>query len=87
MAQKTNKLDNMLVHATRYTARQFVERVIKHFPAKDSYELKEENLTFFMAVSSSPGKSASHFLSLFPVMARSSVRVCPISQPAQMPRK
>ncbi|MCI8442725.1 MAG: response regulator [Provencibacterium sp.] len=44
MGIKTNKLDNMLVHATRYTARQFVERVIKHFPAKDSYELKEENL-------------------------------------------
>lgn len=41
---QTNKLDTMLTHASRYTARQFVERVMKQFPDLESYELKEENL-------------------------------------------
>lgn len=41
---QTNKLDNMLIHAARYTARQFVSRVMGHFPALEAYTLKEENL-------------------------------------------
>ncbi len=41
---KTNKLDSMLVNAARHTARQFVGRVMEHFPSMDGYELKEENL-------------------------------------------
>lgn len=41
---KTNKLDNMLVHAARYTARQFVSRVMECFPDMDGYELKAEKL-------------------------------------------
>ena len=41
---QTNKLDAMLVNAARYTARQFVGRVLEHFPAFDGYELQEENL-------------------------------------------
>ena len=41
---KTNKLDAMLVNAARYTARQFVGRVMEHFPNDPPYELKEENL-------------------------------------------
>lgn len=41
---KTNKLDSMLINAARHTARQFVGRVMEHFPAMDKYELKEENL-------------------------------------------
>lgn len=40
---QTNKLDTMLAHATRYTARQFVKRVMEHFNEGDMYELKEEN--------------------------------------------
>lgn len=40
---QTNKLDTMLAHATRYTARQFVKRVMEHFNEEDMYELKEEN--------------------------------------------
>lgn len=43
MGIQTNKLDSMLAHATRYTARQFVERVMEHFTTDESYELKEEN--------------------------------------------
>ena len=41
---QTNKLDAMLVNAARYTARQFVGRVMEHFPNDPPYELKEENL-------------------------------------------
>lgn len=41
---KTNKLDVMLVNAARYTARQFVTRVMEHFPTDVPYTLQEENL-------------------------------------------
>lgn len=44
MGIQTNKLDTMLVNAARYTARQFVGRVLEHFPNTGSLELKEENL-------------------------------------------
>lgn len=41
---QTNKLDSMLINAARYTARQFVGRVMEQFPANAAYKLKEENL-------------------------------------------
>ncbi len=41
---QTNKLDSMLINAARYTARQFVGRVMEHLPEVKAYELKEENL-------------------------------------------
>ena len=41
---QTNKLDSVLINASRYTAKQFVGRVMEHFPDWDGYELKEENL-------------------------------------------
>lgn len=41
---QTSKLDSMLLHAVRYTAQQFVERVIKHLPAMANCKLREENL-------------------------------------------
>ena len=41
---QTNKLNAMLINAARYTARQFVGRVMEHLPAFGAYELKEENL-------------------------------------------
>ncbi len=44
---KTNKVDSMLIHAARYTARQFVSGVMEHLPQGDSYELKEEKLLTF----------------------------------------
>ena len=44
MGIQTNKLDSMLINAARYTARQFVGRVMEHFPDMEAYELKEENL-------------------------------------------
>ena len=41
---KSNKLDTMMVNTTRYTARQFVERVQAYSSSADLYEIKEENL-------------------------------------------
>lgn len=44
MGIQTNKLDTKLIHAARYTSRQFVTRVMEHFPDMEGYNLKEENL-------------------------------------------
>lgn len=41
---KSNKLDTMLMNATRYTAQQFVGRVMKRFPSMSLGKMKEENL-------------------------------------------
>ncbi len=44
MGLTTTKLDSKLVHAARYTIRQFVGRVMEQIPTAAGYELKEENL-------------------------------------------
>ncbi|MCI9486011.1 MAG: response regulator [Lachnospiraceae bacterium] len=44
MGVHSDKLDVMLLNAVRYTASQFVWRVMCHFPSAESYELVEENL-------------------------------------------
>lgn len=44
MGIETNKLESMLINAARYTARQFVERVMEQMPDMEGYKLKEENL-------------------------------------------
>lgn len=44
MGIQTNKLDTMLINAARYTARQFVGRLMEHLPTAKDYALKEENL-------------------------------------------
>ncbi len=41
---KTNKVDNVLLHASRYTIRQFVGYVIEQFPSMDGLKLSAENL-------------------------------------------
>ena len=41
---QTDRLNAMLTHAARYTARQFVTRFMEYFPAMSGYELREENL-------------------------------------------
>jgi hemerythrin-like metal-binding protein len=41
---ETGRLDTMLISAARYTAQQFVRRIIEHLPDMEGYELKEENL-------------------------------------------
>lgn len=44
MGIHTNKLDTKIIHAARYTARQFVARTMEHFPDMKDYKMKEENL-------------------------------------------
>ncbi|MDE7282564.1 MAG: response regulator [Lachnospiraceae bacterium] len=44
IGEKTSKLSVLTINATRYTARQFVKHIMRHFPAVDSFELKSENL-------------------------------------------
>ncbi|MCI8516404.1 MAG: response regulator [Hungatella sp.] len=41
---KSDKLDIMLLNAVKYTACQFVRRVMDHYPSIRSYEMVEENL-------------------------------------------
>jgi len=48
---KTNKLDTMLVNAARFTAKQFVGRVMEQFQTDGEYELKEENLLSYQQFS------------------------------------
>lgn len=44
MGIKSDKLDIMLLNAVRYTACQFVRRVMNHYPSISSYDMTEENL-------------------------------------------
>ncbi len=44
MGTRSDKLDIMLLNAVRYTACQFVRRVMDHYPSIRSYEMTEENL-------------------------------------------
>ncbi len=44
MGSESDRLDVMMMNATRYTARQFVERIMAHFPAVGKLEVKDENL-------------------------------------------
>lgn len=39
----TNELDTMLIHAARYSARQFVNRALECFPTLVNYSLEEED--------------------------------------------
>ena len=47
MGIKTNKLNTLLMNASRYMARQFADYVRNHLPDMDGYELKEENLLIY----------------------------------------
>lgn len=45
MGSDSDRLDVMMMNATRYTARQFVERIMAHFPTDGKkLEIREENL-------------------------------------------
>ena len=44
MGVKSDKLDIVLLNAVRYTACQFVRRVMNHYPSIYSYDMTEENL-------------------------------------------
>lgn len=44
MGHQSDKLNVVLVNASRYAIRQFVERVLEHLPVAAGFELKDENL-------------------------------------------
>lgn len=44
MGDQDEKVSVLLVNATRYAARQFIENIKMHFSTISSYEIKEENL-------------------------------------------
>ena len=44
MNTTSDKINVMLMNATRYMAQQFVSSIREHFPSSDLYEMKEENL-------------------------------------------
>ena len=44
MNDPSKEVNVMMVNATRYSARQFADRLREHFPSKETYELKSENL-------------------------------------------
>lgn len=44
MNEPSDAVNTMLVNATRFTARQFVNRISEHFPSADIYEMKNESL-------------------------------------------
>ncbi len=44
MGVRSDKLDIMLLNAVRYTACQFVRRIMNHYPSIHSYDMTEENL-------------------------------------------
>lgn len=44
MGVQSDKLDIMLINTSRYVAKQFVWRVMQHFPSLKIHEMKQENL-------------------------------------------
>lgn len=44
MDTKSDRVNVMLMNATRYTSQQFVSRMGEHFPSLNLYEIKQENL-------------------------------------------
>ncbi len=44
MGVKSDKLDVVLMNASRFASRQFVESIMEHMPLLDGYDFKDENL-------------------------------------------
>lgn len=44
MGDESGKMNDMVMHASRYAAKQFSERIREHLPSAEHYELKDENL-------------------------------------------
>ncbi len=44
MGHKSGKMNVVLMNASRYTIRQFIERVLEHLPMAAGFELQDENL-------------------------------------------
>lgn len=62
---RTNRLDNSIIHASRYIAGKFAERVMKQFPTNDEYELQAENLLSYEQFHKIYEKNPPHISLLF----------------------
>ncbi len=67
MGSHNDTLDTMLVHATRYVAKQFVRKIMEHFPAMKAYELKGERLLSYEQFQKVLGKEKMQISLLFSV--------------------
>ena len=47
MGGKSDKMSVVIMNASRYAVKQFVERILEHLPTADGYELQDENLLSF----------------------------------------
>lgn len=47
MGSISDKMNVVLMNASRYAVKQFVERILEHLPAADGFELQDENLLSF----------------------------------------
>ncbi len=47
MGGKSDKMSVVIMNASRYAVKQFVERILEHLPAADGCELQDENLLSF----------------------------------------
>ena len=62
---KTNDINVLIVNAVRFTARQFVERIIKTFRPNEGYELDSENLLTYDQFKKAYDKGKPQFSLLF----------------------
>lgn len=67
MGTQADTLDTMLFHAARYVSRQFVRKIMAHFPAMKAYELKGERLLSYEQFQKVLGKEKMQLSLLFGV--------------------
>lgn len=67
LGSQADNLDTLLVHATRYVARQFVRKIMEHFPAMKAYELKGERFLSYEQFQKVLGKEKMQLSLLFSV--------------------
>ncbi len=67
MGMQSQTLDTMLVHAARYVARQFVRKIMEHFPAMKAYELKGERFLSYEQFQKVLGREKMQLSLLFSV--------------------
>ncbi len=65
MGEDSNQLNAMILNATRYAARQFVQRVQEYFPNEEQYELQDESLLSYEQFQKVFGSQKSQYSLLF----------------------
>lgn len=65
MGDTSENVNVMMVNATRYLSRQFINCIQGHFPSNDSYEIKAENLLTYEQLQKTFGKQQPQCSLLF----------------------